>query len=83
MKGDRIHDPYDQQQHDDGYDVHVQHVHDDARQKVSAHRQHTRLIFLSFKPGSRVGSPVFSFPLASRYFARQARRILKYRKETA
>ena len=40
-----------------------QHVHDDARAKVSAHRQHTRLIFSYFKPGSRVGSPVFLFGL--------------------
>ena len=56
---------HSQQQHEDGYDVHVQHVHDDARAFFSAHRQHTRLIalYLYFKPGSRVGSPVFVFGL--------------------
>ena len=60
VKGDRIHDSYCEQH--DGY-AHVQHVHDDARAFFSAHRQHTRLIALYFKPGSRVGSPVFVFGL--------------------
>jgi hypothetical protein len=63
VKGDRIHDPYDQQQHDDGYDVHVQHVHDDARQKVSAHRQHTRLIFRISNRGAVWAPRFFSFGL--------------------
>ncbi len=65
MKGDRIRDPYDQQQHDDGYDVHVQHVHDDARQKVSAHRQHTRLIFRISNRGAVWAPRFFFFWLAS------------------